>query len=161
MAEGQFLFHSYALYGVIEVHTKKAKEAVESISGDVLLNSNPEDFCNEIGQQFRIGVPSLKDQSVEMDQQETNVDVSGDPTRRISDRSRPFYMKGTEITFFIPFDGDKNLFLYQPSTHTLSPPRAEVRNGELVLKYIRLDHDVEAVKREYYTDLREIKQYLD
>src|SRR5581483_5277195 len=161
MAQGELLFAKYDLYGVLEGQKQKAKEAVEAINGDGLLNASPEDVCGELEQQFRIDVPALKDLSAEVNQQEANVDVSRDPMRHITDRSRPFYIKGTEVTFFVPFEGDKELFFCQPSSHTLNPPRGEVRNGELVLKYTRLDHDAEAVKREYYADLNSIKQYLD
>ncbi len=161
MAQGEPLFNKYDLYAVLEDQQRKAKEAVKAIDSEALLNASPEDICNDLEQQFRIEVPVLKDLSAEMDQKEADVDVSRDPNRFIRDRSQPFYINATEIAFFVPFEGDKELFFCRPSSYTLNPPRGEVRNGELVLKYTRLDHDPEAVKRDYQADLNRIKQYLD
>jgi hypothetical protein len=164
MAQGELLFNKYDLYAVLEGQKRKAKEAVDTINADALLNASPEDVCSELAQQFRIDVPALKDLSAEIDQQETAVDVSHDPMRRFvygCTGTEPVLVKGTELTFFVPFEGDKDLFFCQPSQYTLNPPRGEVGNGELVLRYTRLDHDAEGVKREYYADLNSIRQYLD
>jgi len=98
----------------------------------------------------------LKEDAIETDQREATVDVSQDQQRIIFDRSQPFYMKGTEISFFVPYEGDGNLFEFKPNHFTLNPPRAHVDEGQLVLSYTRLDHDAEAVKREFQSDLASI-----
>ena len=103
---------------------------------------------------------SLKKVAIELDQREARVDVSQDQMRNIFDRSKPFYMKGTEITFFVPYDGDGNLFRFRPNSFTLNPPRAQVNQGELAFAYTRLDHDAEAAKREFESDLASIQSYL-
>ena len=95
-----------------------------------------------------------------MEQKETQVDVSRDPRRMIFDRSEPFFVKGTDIAFFVPFEGDAALFNCQPNQFSLSPPRGCVTNGELVLRYIQTEPDAIAVKREFERDLASIKQYL-
>jgi hypothetical protein len=161
MARRELLFAKYDLGAVLQGEEAKAKEAVENMNGDVLLNASPEDLCNQLEEQFRVNVPALKTLSTQVDQQETDVDVSGDFNRGIFDRSQPFYIKGTEITFFVPFEGDSQLFYCQASTYTVNPPTAEVRNSELVLSYTRLDHDTESVKREYYADVEKIRNYLE
>jgi hypothetical protein len=43
------------------------------------------------------------------------VDVSGDRQRAIFDRSRPFYMPGFRVTYYVPFRGDKDLLKCQPN----------------------------------------------
>jgi len=43
-----------------------------------------------------------------MDVEEVQVDVSGDRQRAIFDRSRPFYMPGFRVTYYVPFRGDKD-----------------------------------------------------
>jgi hypothetical protein len=161
MARGELLFAKCDLQGVLTAQEKNAKEAVESMNGDALLNSSPEDVCCELEEQFRVNVPALKQLSAEVEQREASVDVSHHMDRGIFDRSRPFYLKGTEITFFVPFEGDAAIFFCQPNNFTLNPPRVEVRNGELVFVYTRLDHDAEAVKRDFYADLASIEKYVE
>ncbi len=162
MAKGELLFSKYDLSSVLESNQQKAKEAVEAIDGDRLLNRSPDDLVRDLGNQFGIQVPVVNEANAQRGEpREVDVDVSRDPSRFITDRSRPFYIKGTEIPLFVPFEGDRELFFCRPSSYTLNPPRGEVGNGELVLKYTRLDHDAEAVMRDYQADLNSIKQYLD
>lgn len=160
MAEDELLFYGHDLRAVLELQEKKAHEAVENINPDSLLGSNPEDVCTALEEDFRVNVPVLKEDAIQMEQQETRVDVSQDWNRGILDRSRPFYIKGTEITFFVPFEGDAALFHCQPSSFNLNPPRGVVKAGELVLSYVRVDQDAAAVKREFENDLSSVRQYL-
>jgi hypothetical protein len=161
MARGDLLFAKHDLGLVLIAQEKQAKEAVAGMDGNAMLNSSPDDVCNELEEQFKISVPALKPLSTEVDQKTANVDVSHDRNRLITDRSRPFYIEGTTITFFVPFVGDPELFFCRPNRSTLNPPRAEVRQGELDLSYTRLDHDAEAAKREYYADLTSIQEHLE
>jgi hypothetical protein len=69
-------------------------------------------------------------------------------------------MTGTEVSFFIPFEGDANLFLCQASTRTYNPPAGDVTNGELVLRFTRLDHDAAAVTAEFDREVEKIKNCL-
>ncbi len=162
MAKGELLFSKYDLSSVLESNQQKAKEAVEAIDGERLLNRSPDDLVLELANQFGTEVPVVNESNAQRGEpREVDVDVSRDPSRFITDRSRPFSVKGREFTIFVPFEGDKELFFCRPSSYTLNPPRGEVRNGELVLKYTRLDHDAEAVKRDYQADLISIKQYLN
>lgn len=160
MALGELLFTKYDLSSALPAQELKAKETVEGIHANSFLNSNQDDLCDELTREFTVNVPLLKEEATEIDQQETRIDVSQDQMRIIFDRSQPFFMKGTEISFFVPFEGDGNLFGFRPNSFTLNPPRAQVKQGELVFTYSRLDHDAEAAKREFQTDLASIQNYL-
>lgn len=135
------LFTKFDLGAVLEARGLKAKEAVDSMNGEPLLNSNPESLCRELEEQFSISVPALKELGTQVDQQEAS--------------------RGTEIKFFVPFEGDSELFFCKPSSFTLSPPIADVGERELILSYTRLDHDAEAVRAEYYRDVASIREYLE
>ncbi len=160
MARGDLLFAKYDLGTALEAQEKRAKDAVEGVNGDALLNASPQDLCNDLEEQFRVNLPVLKEESIQMDQREAQIDVSQDRERFIVDRSQPFYIKGTEITFFVPFEGDALLFHCQPSNFTLSPPQAEIRGSEVVFHYVRTDHNAAAVKTEFERDLNSVRQYL-
>lgn len=154
MARGDLLFTKNDL-GLLLIALERdgLKEAVHAINADVLLGASPNDVLDELEEKFRIRVPTLKPLSTEIDQEAAKVEVSRDWSRHI--------IEGTSITFFVPFEGDPELFYCRPSSFTLNPPRADVRQGELVLGYTRLDHDAEAAKREYYADLASIQKYLE
>ena len=105
--------------------------------------------------------PRLRDGETTVDQSETKIDVSQDRDRYIRDRSQPFHIVGTAITFFVPFDGEGDLFKCQPSSYTTAPPRAKIRQGELHICYTKTDHDVERLKVEFEREVNEIKRYLE
>jgi hypothetical protein len=64
--------------------------------------------------------------------------------RMIYDRSGPFYVPGNKTVIAVPFEGDANFFKVQPQTYTLNPPRAEIGRDEILLTYIRTDHNADA-----------------
>jgi hypothetical protein len=51
-------------------------------------------------------------------------------------------------------------FNIQPSSFSLSPPRAQIENGELLVTYVRTDPNAEAIKRDYKATVDSIKNYL-
>jgi hypothetical protein len=160
MARGDILFAQYDLGIALLEQDKRIKEAVERINSQALLSRGQDDLCDEIEREFRIEVPLLNEDRVEIDQREAQIDVSQDEMRMIFDRSEPFFTKGTEVSFFVPYSGDHNLFKFRPNAFTLNPPCAEVKDTELVLRYTRLNHDAEALKREFQNDLTSIRNHL-
>jgi len=161
MARGEPLFSKYDLSLTLLEQEKRIKAAIEKIEPNPFLNSSPDDLGDELEQQFKIDVPSLKEDAIQVDQEEATVDVSGDPNRIIFDRSQPFYIKGTEITFFVPFDGDANLFSFRPNRFSLSGVRADVQEGEIAFSYTRLDHDAQAAQRDFQSDLTFVRTHLE
>lgn len=91
---------------------------------------------------------------------ESKVDVSRDPNRFVWDRNEPFYITGTKIDFYVPYEGDKDLFKCQPSTYSLNPPRGVVIETDLILTYQTTDNDGSKIKAEFQRTLDQIKSYL-
>jgi len=94
------------------------------------------------------------------DSGDANIDVSNDYNRMIFERDKPFYIKGTSITFAVPFEGDKELFYCKASTFTMNPPRASVENNELILTYNEVDPNPERIKADFEKRLSDIETYL-
>ena len=80
--------------------------------------------------------------------------------RHILDRSGAFSLRWTQVSFHVPFDGNPDLFGARPSRFTLNPPRAEVRDGEWVFSYKRLDRDAQAVKAQLEGELASTREWL-
>src|SRR6266478_5662122 len=156
------LFNRATIYNVIESQKQSVKQAVDTLAANYLLNVSEEDLVGSLVAQFRLDVPTLKEEAIHVaDYGEAQVDVSSDPSRYISDRSRPFNIPGTKMMIAVPFEGDAGFFDVQPQTYSLNPPFGTIVGNELHLSYVRTDHDADAVKRDYVATVGQIKGYLD
>ena len=154
------LFSRFNLDAALGKQDDKLRGRVESVPASEILSKPPDQLAEDLFDAFRVDPPVLRESDIQTSQEEAQVDVSHDPMRHVRDRSRPFYLPGTSVSFHVPFDGDSKLFHAQPSRFTLSRPHADVRDRELVFSYQRLDHDAEAVKAEFERELAEVREYL-
>ena len=95
-----------------------------------------------------------------MDYGDAQIDVSGDFRRAIFDRSEPFYITGTRVTFYVPFTGDSKLFHCRPSTYSLNPHRATVRSNEIVFTYDLTNEQASAVGDAFERDFKNVKVHV-
>ena len=161
MKANDLLFSQYDLRGTIQNLEQKMFGEIDAIDGNRLLNTSIDDMCDYFEQEYKIAVPRLDEENIQVDQGEARVDVSRDHDRFIVDRSQPFYITGTNVTFYIPYQGDANLFKCKPSTFTFNPPRASVAENELRLEYTLTHHDADRVKSTFERDLSEIRKWLE
>lgn len=136
-----------------------AAEVEKRPATDILRD--PAAVAAELFDQLKLEPPVLREGEIEVDTQEAQIDVSQDFNRAISDRSRPFYMPGIRVTYFVPFDGDAAMFRFSPSTFTFNPPRGVVKGRELHFTYTVAGSDVAATKARFQKDLRDVKQWLE
>ena len=156
------LFSKYSLRGVLEVQGTELEKAVSSLNADILMASDPAEIQKQFVERFHIDVPVLLEDAITVDQTATKVVARGVADRYVSDRTQPFYIDAVEVTYYLPFRGDGELFLCKPSTFTLSYPYAELRTSEHELRFSYEDatHNVAATKPRFERDLREVKQWL-
>jgi hypothetical protein len=160
MSRGELLFSTNDLFLVLQAHEQNTRKATDNGDPNKFLGANVSDLVAAFWEDNRVNPIVLKEDQVQIDQKETRVDVSGDPYRMIPDPSEPFYVKGTDTAFYVPFEGDAALFACRPNSFSLSPPRGQVNKGELVLRYVQTEPNANAIKREFDRDLAAIKQYL-
>ncbi len=157
----ELLFNKYDIFSVVQARTQTVKKRVHSIPANMLLNASEHDLVQALLDEFHLNVPVIKDEEIHIAHSgEAQIDVSRDPMRMIHDRSQPFYMPGNKTVIAVPFDGDAEFFNVQPSSFSLSPPRAQIGKGELLLTYVRTDPNAEVIKREYKATVDSIKNYL-
>jgi hypothetical protein len=161
MNRNDLLFNEYDLRRVMESHEQRMLGEIDAIEGNRLLNTGVDDLCDYFEQEYKIQVPQLDEGNIQVDQGEARVDVSRDHDRFIIDRDRPFYITGTMVTFYVPYQGDSNMFKCKPSTFTFSPPRASVTQNEIKLEYNVTHHDAGRVKSSFERDLAEIRKWLE
>lgn len=158
-ARGDYLFSAYDLHDVLSRREQTMLEEIETIEGNSLLNSSADDLCDFFEQKYHLEVPRLNEDKISIQPREAQVDVSRDHSRAIFDRSRPFYITGTAVTFFIPFEGDPELFKCNASSFNVGP-RGTISGNEVVLTYTLTDHDEKALRSAFESDLSRIRETL-
>ncbi len=156
----ELLFYTNDLSAVFQKQEQSAIKALDAFDADRLLNTIADDLTAYFFEEYKILSIIIHPDQVSIDQCEVKIDVSKDPMRRIFDRSEPFYLNGTRITFYIPFEGDRNLFFCRASTFSLNPPRAIITSSEVQFLYEVLDHNAEQVRDTFNFDLQRLGQNL-
>ena len=154
------LFCNDDLGSVLAQQDQKLSNEVASLSEERVLNTSPEDLCNYLVDKYAVEAAQIDESGINADYGDAQVDVSQRFEYAVFDRSRPLYITGTRLTFYVPFTGDPQLFKCRPSTYNLNPPRATVRNNELVFVYERTTQDAAAIEAEFERDRKNVKDYL-
>ena len=135
---------------------------IERYERNRLLNSSVDDLVNYFAAKYAIDVPVLDESKMRAQESESHRDVSQDFNRSIMDRSRPFFVPATAITVFIPFTGDGDVLKLTPSTRYMgSTPQGEVRDADVVLRYMTTGSDAQALKQWLSQTLTLLRQYLE
>jgi len=154
------LFEYNDLSKVLEHRWRTMLGEIAKIPEEQLLASDTEILCDHYVDEYSIDPPVLRRDEITTSIQETTLDVRNDRRRVIFDRSKPFIVAGTQVTFHVPFDGDGEFFRYRPNRFTMTHHRGSIFGQELVMGYTRTDHDAEAVKQEFARDLNAIENSL-
>lgn len=161
MRDPELLFAKSDLSDVLRNQERKAFEAIESFDANRLLNTSVEDLVSYFVSEYQVEPINILNEQISVDQNEAKIDVSRDQSRLIYDRSQPFYLSGTRVTFFVPFEGDKNLLFCRASTFSYNPPRALVSEKEIQFVFDRLDHNAEGIKSTFDSEFNNFKQHLE
>jgi hypothetical protein len=160
MKNHEYLFSNASWHDVERNQLQEMQKAIAALDGNRLLNTSVEDLVIYFENKFQIEIPTLLTEEIVVDQRETQIDVSRDRNRMIYDRSRPFHIAGTEVEVEIPFTGEAEAFKIQPTTYTMSPPRAEVRGNLLVLKIVGTNLEAERLRGDIDRTVDEIQSHL-
>lgn len=155
-----FLFNDGELRRFLDSRKRELFQEIQDQDTNYILNVSISDLCDHLNDKYKLDAPVLDEENITVDQQEKDIDVSRDPDRAIFDRNRPCYLKGTRVTFFIPFSGDSELFRYQPSSFTDVHPKGTIKGNELCISFDGIDQDHEKVKQDFNRKLNDIKKWL-
>jgi len=160
VAREDYLFTGPDWHSVDRHQRQQMVAEIEKVDPDRLLNTSVDDLALYFSEKYKIDVPVLDEENLVVDQREKQIDVSRDPNRYITDRSRPFYITGSEIEVEIPFTGEAEAFKIQPNPYTLSPPRASVRGNLLTFTIVGTNLEATQVRGEIERTVREVQSYL-
>jgi len=131
------LFGKRDLRKVLEERQASLIHEVDQIPPEALLEVAPKKLADALVARYSFSPVGLKEDLISIEHADQKVDVSQDGRRYIRDRSRPFIMYATLVEFFVPFDGDPELFKYKPSKYSSNAPSGRVEGNELVLAYAK------------------------
>lgn len=160
MAREDYLFMGPDWHSVDRHQREQMVAEIEKVDPDRLLNTSVDDLAIYFSDKHKIEVPVLDEENLVVDQREKQIDVSRDQSRYISDRSRSFYIAGSEIAVEIPFTGEAEAFKIQPNPYTLSPPRASVRGNLLMFSITGTNLEATQVREQINRTIRDIQSYL-
>ena len=160
MSNHNLLFFEDSLDDQLRAKHSQINDAVGRIPKDQFLVSSEQELVDHVVAGLTVEAPVLHEDKTTMNQQETQVDVSGDPMRLFSPgHSGPFYIPGTQVDVDIPFTGEEWIFRYRTNPWSSVYPQAEIGRGSLRIS-ISLSHDAEPTKfKDTYE--RELKLLLD
>lgn len=137
------------------------KQEILRLSEAQVLNTPVNDLCEYLVEKYSIDVPVLDEEGIHVDQHDTQVDISRDPTRLIFDRSQPFYVSGTTVEVIVPFTGEAEVFGIRPTTFNSNQPLAKIRGNEVVLTFTGPELNGERLRGDIQRQVGEIKTNLD
>jgi len=155
------LFHKYRLSGALEAQREKLDDHLQNIDSNELRTADLDHLAATLYEEFKANPVVIDESEIEAQQTDAKIDVRYDRNRDIWDRSKPFYVDGIRVRFYVPFTGDVALLDCQPSSFTTVWPRvADIKDNELIFEYDRPDRSVDGAKAEFDQELRLFKQWL-
>lgn len=160
----EYLFTKQDLYHLLENHKQAIRNEIENLDQDYLLKANEDELKQYLLDKFNIDVPRIIRESIYVDEpSEVAINVGGDPRY---DYGTPLYrdrhptIKGTRIVIHVPFEGEAELFKWQPSSFSLNPPRAQIGHQELLLVYEISSSETINLQQRYQKEVDQIEKYL-
>lgn len=128
------LFYGRAyLSQALDAQGGKMREAIDGEPEESLKQVDVDAWAASWAHHFAVACPVLRADEMWMDAaKDIKIDVSGDPFRHFSPGSRQ-ELPGERIVVHVPFEGEADVFKLQPNRSDLSPPRARISKGELLL----------------------------
>ena len=157
MSRPEALFFSGPLFNAVRGRELSLKQAAAQIPPEQTLALSVEELAAQLVEQFRIEPLELAWGAMTQSSADTKVDVTDDPRRFIFQDDGRVLLSGTTVTFHIPFSGERDLFKFQPSTHTMNPPRGLVTGNELRLIATAPADRIEAIKGELEAEVAGVK----
>ena len=143
------LFNRASLGNLIGGYPGAIQDEVDGWDRNKVLAASESDLIDYLVAKYFLDTPTLRPREQwESVADEAAVDVSHDPMRVPFRDGRRVLIPGHRVSVRVPFDGDGDLFDFQPSTSTFNPPRATVSKRDSALTFtVTVPHDTADAER--------------
>ena len=156
---GQQLFTRFPFYAVQDNQRKLLAAAIDQEDPEVIRTGDIDALSQDFAERFGVEAPRLIEGAISLNLEEAQVNVAGD-FRFGAFGDEPFYVPGIHAEYYVPYEGEEELFQCSASAMNLGMRPVELRKQELVFAYERPDQDVAATKAEFEREVGQVRQSL-
>lgn len=133
------------------------KQEIETYDDQKITSASADDLVEAIVEKFQVEPLTLRENETTTEQKQTALETRRIPDGRFLYGDHQPTISASAISFFVPFEGDRQLFRLRPSTFTLSPPRAAIRGNDVIFTFTTHALDAAEIKREFENQLRQVQ----
>lgn len=160
MSSPEPIFYGQSLSDALRAREGQLDAAGTAFKADLVRVRSIDEVAAQLVKEYRVEPLALDWARMTVSSEDTQIDVSGEWDRVIFDRSRPFHVPATQLTFHVPYTGERDLFKFRPSTYTSNPPRAIVGERELRLVAVAPADRRDGLKPGLDAEIAKVKLYL-
>jgi hypothetical protein len=154
------LFHNGDLSATLENQLSKAQRAVDEPSDTEFREAGPAVVAERIINRYRVEPITITEGAISVQAEDADIQ-----RRPIPDLDWGFpgdspTVRGTRVTYNVPFTGEEILFRLKPPRWTTVLPRAELAQSELRFHYEVQSSQVAGTKASFDRDLGLLKEYV-
>ena len=150
------LFQKYDLSATLANQGKVLTDDIGSLGENEVLKTPEQEMVAYLAEKHGINPLTIDESSIQMDYGEVQIDVSRQREYPVFPMMGPSQVTGTQLTFYVPFTGDPELFHCRPSRRRMGLPAPSIRNNELVFTYETKDR-APGVNETFKADLEQIQ----
>ncbi|NRD52823.1 hypothetical protein [Corallococcus exiguus] len=154
------LFSSTALRDVQEQLKGQLRFEIEQLDKHKLLKLSTADLIQSFVVRFSQQLPKIREEKITHDVDEARVDARLDPSGFVGVERGATTRPGSRYTFFVPFDGDSELFWFAPNLYGPTKPVARMETGHLVFIVDTINPDPQQVQNQIDRELRSVQDWL-
>ncbi|ATW50842.1 hypothetical protein [Streptomyces peucetius] len=132
----------------------KITQVVDAWDAETLLTTPEADIIEDLTNDFRITMPTLNREDVEIEPLKESYGV----VEHFGDSIK---VRQNTITMLIPYTGDRVVFTLQPNTYTTPAPQGTVTDTEVTLVWSGQSTDQDFVRRALDQKITELTKWLD
>ena len=118
------LFYEGDLSDALRAREQRMLDEINSLNENRVLNTSEDDLYDYFVEKYKMEALQIDEEQIKIGYGDAKIDISQSAGYIIWDRSRPLYVTGTRITFYIPFSGNSALLKLQPYSLNLLRPKA-------------------------------------
>jgi hypothetical protein len=171
------LFNEIKLDKVLVLKKEEMLNEIKNYDGESVLKLDTDNLCEYFSKKYSLIAPILKSEEISISTGERDVDLNKDYESSMGVVKTPKIVKGTYVEFALPFEGDSRLFRLEFPYSTIKKMKSaashsrfgnrspygviSTETNELLFKYTRIDHDSDAINRDFSQDLEKVQEYLE